>query len=193
MKIEENLQLLNKNILITTTKSEEKMLIKDLYYNIQNQIDEVHVFCNSDLNHHYQGMTNAFYGIDFNNFDLIKYCEENRDIKKLIIIDNILLKKNDNLTFLFLNGKCYDITLIISNEFVQSFDPEIRNNLDYFFTAKHSTHQEIQNLFCSYYIFFTTMEEFKEKMECLQPYEFLITGSKPIINKYQIRNHKQIF
>jgi hypothetical protein len=189
---------LDKAILIVGPKECGKtLLIKDIYSKIQNQIDEIHIFCDQDRISEYQDITNAFYDTDIENIDLIQYSINNVQKNKLFILDDIYLSKknvkSNLLREIIFNGRHYHITFILSNQIVPLFPPELRCNLDYIFLTKHLNYPERQKLFCYFFGFLSSMKEFEDKLNELSFYEFMcLKNYKTALIKYNSKNQENL-
>lgn len=109
--------------------------------------------------------------------DLFKDCKAKKT-KPLVIFDNVInnikFYKSKELMDLFFNARNYGITLIATMEYPLGITPDLRLNFDYVITAQENFHSNIQRLYEHYFGFYTSLNIFKEVLECLEVYEFLV-------------------
>jgi hypothetical protein len=172
----------NKHYLIIGKRATGKtnFIINNIYSKISNEIDNIYIFTASHNYKYYEKITDLFYDIKDVNLvlgDLIKEYK-NKKTKTLVIFDNVInnikFYKNNELMELFYNARHYEITLIATMEYPLGITPDLRLNFDYVITAQENFHSNIQRLYEHYFGFYQTLNIFKEVLECLKVYEFLV-------------------
>ncbi len=172
----------NKHYLIIGKRSSGKtnFIINNIYSKICNQIDNIYIFTASHNYKYYEKITDLFYDIKDVNLilsDLFKECKDKK-IKTLVIFDNVInnikFYKSNELMELFYNARHNGITLIVTMEYPLGITPDLRLNFDYVIVAKEYIHSNIQRLYEHYFGFYQTLNIFKEILECLEVYEFLV-------------------
>lgn len=185
---------LNTKILIMGGKESGKTtLVRDIYSQIQDQIDEVHVF--SNVLSHYTDITNAIYE-DFSLLDdLCLYCKTHHDSKKLVIIENILDHKQfDLLTDLLFNGKSYNVTLILTLQSPLPLKPEYRYIFEYVFASFYDFVSDQKKLYNYYFGMYPSFEGFMTIFSMLEQFDFMAmkVKSSPYVIKYRPHTNHQI-
>ena len=180
----EEFAFLNSKILIIGKRGSGKTtLIKDIYRQLQNDLDEVHVFNQPKLEAPYHEITNAVYS-DFSLLeDIVEYCRKNPSKKKLLILENHCDKKQLNiLDDIFYNGRFMNVTLVIACQYAPPMKPEHRYQLDYIFVANDDFYSNKQKLYTYYFGMFPNLAMFCQIMDSLEQFQFLCT-----INRKQTR------
>lgn len=96
----------------------------------------------------------------------------NVDPRAFLILDDCLAEKKEwindhNMRTIFLNGRHFKTTLLITLQYVMGITPEFRNNTDYIFICKtnqFSTKKKLYDNFCG---MFRTFEEFSYVLDKL--------------------------
>ena len=174
-------------------ESGKTTLVRDIYTEIQNQIDEVHVFSNVSSN--YTDITNAIYD-DFNM--LHNFCisaKEHLDTRKLLIIENIIDKNQLNLLEeLLFNGQHYNVTLIVTLQHPLIMPPQFKYQFNYIFASFYDFISDQQKLYTHYFDMFISLENFQRIFSTLQTFEFLGVKmqSSPYVIKYKPKMHTNL-
>lgn len=193
-KIDNVFRYFNSKILIMGGKESGKTtLVRDIYNEIQDQIDEVHVFSNVSSN--YTDITNAIYD-DFNM--LHNFCisaKEHLDTRKLLIIENLIDKNQVKLLEeLLFNGKHYNVTIIVTLQYPLVMQPEFRHQFNYIFSSFYDFIADQQKLYNYYFGMFHSLENFQRTFNTLQPFEFMGVKmqSSPYVIKYKPNMHSNL-
>ena len=113
--------------------------------------------------------------------DIIKEQRENKDTKQIIVMDDELqvLKVDDNLKELFMNGRCLNIIFIFTLQYPMTLQPDIRYNIDYTFIFKENVESNRKRLYEWYAGVIPTYEIFNSILDqCTQNYECLVIDNK---------------
>ena len=128
---------------------------------------------------HEMGNCNVKILEDFYNKSLKMKKENIKDIKNVLIMDNLYDKDllNDKyFTGIIINGRCINISTILSNQYPLTLKPEIRANMDYLFIFRETNKKNLELLYNNYTkgifdtldIFEQTLNEAtKENYQCL--------------------------
>jgi len=160
----------NTSLIIGSRNTGKTTLINDMIIGIQNEVKEIHYISPSA---HLQKLPyktyNSIEDFDFKNYlEHISYKRnENEGIyNTILILNDCMLNKSifENKSFreLIFNGKCYNITLIISMQFTLGISPEIRANFDNIFLFSEKNMTNIKRLWGHYGGIFSSFNTFKE-------------------------------
>lgn len=174
----EDLNFLNSIVIIYGKKQSGKTyLIKNIYKLIENQIDEIYVFTNPTIND-YKKITNSIYD-DYRLIeDIINHSKTSKNIKKLIIIDDLPHMNNllNSLIEIFHNGKNFNITLLIATSCIFSIKQSYRSQIDYVFINNDYYYSEHQKMFDYFFGMYSSLNEFINDLKKLSLYGFLVTN-----------------
>lgn len=183
----------SKTLIIGKRETGKTSLVRDLYKKIQNDIHEVHIF--SNVTSSYLDISNAIYS----NFSLLEdfaeHCKKYHDLKKLLIIENVIDSKQLNLLEEVLyNGRFMNVTLIVTVQHPLVMKAEYRAQFDYIFAANDDFYSTKQRLYTYYFGMFPTLQIFSETLDSLQQFQFLCSKnvSPPYVTKYKPQLHTDV-
>ncbi len=82
---------------------------------------------------------------------VIKYCQDNPLVQKILIIDDYVKSYGSNLCDFFMNRKLLpNTTLIITSQILKNFTQNMRSNTDYFLFAKPDSKSDIKSIYDSF-------------------------------------------
>ncbi|AEQ33091.1 hypothetical protein CE11_00853 [Megavirus courdo11] len=82
---------------------------------------------------------------------IIKYCQDNPLVQKILIIDDYVKSYGSNLCDFFMNRKLLpNTTLIITTQILKNFIQNMRSNTDYFLFAKTDSKSDIKSVYDSF-------------------------------------------
>jgi|LakMenE01Jun11ns_1017448.scaffolds.fasta_scaffold9826481_2 hypothetical protein len=160
----------NTSLIIGPRNSGKTTLINDMIIGIQNEVKEIHYISPSA---HLENLPYKSYKsieeFDFKNYlEHISYKrnEYGEKYNTILILDNCMTNKsifeNKSICELIFNGKCYNITLIISITFPSGIAPEIRVNFNNIFLFSENNKTNIKRLWDHYGGIFSSFITFKE-------------------------------
>ena len=90
---------------------------------------------------------------------------QNVDARGILIMDDLLAdgakwKKDENIKWIFMNGRHANITLILTMQYQMGIPPDLRANIDYVFICKETKRLELDKLWRNYAGVFTTFDMF---------------------------------
>lgn len=92
-----------------------------------------------------------------------------KDPRILVILDDVIdnpsFMKDEAFRTIMLNGRHYDITLIIAVQYTKSLPPNARGNFDYIFIFKNDIAAEIKKLYTEYAGIFPKESIFKAALQ----------------------------
>ncbi len=108
----------------------------------------------------------------------------------LVVLDNITddssIFRNEYIKQLFMNGRHYKTSLIITVKYALNIPPSLRVNIDYIFIFKDNILANKQRYFDHYARIFPTFEMFCQVMDaCTKNYECLVIDNTTISNKLE--------
>ncbi len=95
--------------------------------------------------------------------------DSNHDLKPdtvllLDSVDQYNIFKNDSIREIFLNGRCYKISLVISIQYLLSLPPILRSNADFVFVFRENINEVVKKLYDNYFGQFKNLEEFRNTL-----------------------------
>ncbi len=194
LPLDNTFRYLNSKILIIGKRESGKTsLVRDIYQQIQNEINEVHVF--SNVASSYSDITNAIYD-DFHLInDFLAHCYHRPDTNKLVIIENLLdvnqIKMIEDLLY---KGKHYNMTIIVTMQYPFVMMPEHRNQFNYMFTSYYDFIADQKRIHDYYFYMYPSFEYFQSLLAKLEDYQFLgvKVQSSPYVIPYKPRLHSNL-
>lgn len=128
--------------------------------------------------------------------DIVSQCRKNQD-KENLKIDTRLVFIVDDLTYqkkamsseilrqIFMNGRHWDISIIVGTQYVLSIPPDIRANVDFLFCLKENVPMNKKRLYNNYFGCFEKFSDFSRVLDtCTNNYEALVLDNTiPSSNK----------
>lgn len=125
------------------------------------------------------------------------------DLRIVIVLDDIGYNrgalKSKIVKFIFMNGRHYDITLILALQHVMQLTPDLRANCDYVICLKESNQRVLKNLYDNFFGIFDKQSHFKNAFAaCTQNYGCMVlnntiqTGNvNDVVNWYKATPDRQ--
>lgn len=173
-------------------------LMKDILYHLhQNKIPRVVVFSGTEEgNDFYQRFVPASYihaGLDLDRLKtvvdaqrkIVKSCRsmegrcEPIDTRLVIVLDDIMYKKHATKTEifgeLFMNGRHWNVSILLSCQYIMLLDVACRSNVDYLVCLREQVPRNRQKLYENFFGMFSRRQDFYHVLdECTKNYEALI-------------------
>lgn len=157
----------NTNIAVIGKHSTGKnWCIKNLIHQIGNQ--STTIISPTDTNFYETSFPNAsiYYGCNTSIIGDIIYDQavknqQNKSKKVTVVIDGCLQSNDNNIKDLFMNGRHYNLTSIITMQYPLGINPELRCNLDYVFIFKDHFERNLKRIYAYYANVFPTYDAFK--------------------------------
>lgn len=94
--------------------------------------------------------------------------------------------KDPNLRFIFLNGRHFKITMILSSQYALDLPPAIRGNTDYVFVLRENVVANQEKLWRNFFGVFPTFKMFQQTlMACTEDYGMLVLNNCAKSNKIE--------
>ena len=122
--------------------------------------------------------------------EIAKYGSTNIDPRAVLILDDCLYDaswtKDKNVRSLFMNGRHYHETFIITMQYCMGIPPVLRTNVDIVFILRETIVSNRKRLYEQYAGMFPTFEIFCQVMDqCTQDYECLVIHNNAKSNKLE--------
>ncbi len=100
------------------------------------------------------------------------------------------LMKDESFKWLFLNGRHYHITVIITCQYMMAMPPDLRTNVDYIFACKENKKDNIERLYKYFFSIFDKYADFKKVFaECTNDFGCIVIDNVSRSNRIE----EQIF
>ncbi|CAM9604612.1 unnamed protein product [Ectocarpus fasciculatus] len=104
------------------------------------------------------------------------------DIRIVIVLDDIGYNKkalsSKILNFLFMNGRHFDITVLLAVQHVMQIKPELRSNCDYVICLQESNKNLVRNLYDNFFGVFEKPAHFRNAFDaCTQNYGCMVLNN----------------
>lgn len=114
----------------------------------------------------------------------------NVDPRAFMILDDCLYDnswvKNTDIRALFMNGRHFKSTLIITMQYALGIPPNLRTNIDYIFILRENIQSNRKRLYEQYAGMFNNLEIFNQVMDhCTENYECLVINNNSRSNKLE--------
>lgn len=108
--------------------------------------------------------------------------DPNTDLRIVIVLDDMGYNRkaltSQILTFIFMNGRHYDITLIVAIQHVMQLTPALRSNTDYVICLKEGNKNVMRNLYENFFGVFEKPVHFKNAFDaCTKDFGCLILNN----------------
>lgn len=107
--------------------------------------------------------------------------DKNTDSRIVIVLDmgyNRKVLTSQIITFIFMNGQHYDITLIVAIQHVMQLTPALRSNTDYVICLKEGNKNVLRNLYENFFGVFEKPVHFKNAFDaCTKDFGCLILNN----------------
>lgn len=115
--------------------------------------------------------------------EIKKYGRTDLDPRAFLVLDDCLYDKtwpNDrNIRALFMNGRHYNVTFIITMQYSMGIPPILRSNIDYVFILRDPILKNQERLYNQYAGMFPSFEIFRQVFtQCTENYECLLVDNK---------------
>jgi len=115
--------------------------------------------------------------------EIKKYGRTDLDPRAFLVLDDCLYDKswpNDrNIRALFMNGRHYNVTFIITMQYSMGIPPILRSNIDYVFILRDPILKNQERLYQQYAGMFPSFEIFRQVFsQCTENYECLLVDNK---------------
>jgi len=113
------------------------------------------------------------------------------DPRAFLILDDCLYNanswtKNEDILWIFMNGRHARITLLLTAQYVMGIPPNLRTNVDYIFICKEPKVNNREKLYKNYAGMFPKFQLFEKVMlSCTQDYGCLVIDNGSISSKVQ--------
>lgn len=103
----------------------------------------------------------------------------NIDTRLILVLDDLMYKKtmtrSEIFSELFLNGRHWSISLILSTQYLMSLDIACRSNVDYLFVLREMIPRNRQKLYDNFFGIFPRKQDFYHVLDaCTRNYEALV-------------------
>ena len=168
----------SKTLIIGKRGTGKTTTVRDIYKQIQNELNEVHIFSNGSESSLYEDISNAIY-TDFTLLeDFTYYCKTNQS-NKLLIIENICDGKQLNLLEEVLyKNRSMNVTVIITAQYSIGIKAEYRAQFDYVFAANEDFYSSKQRLYQHYFGMYPTLAMFCQILDSLDKFQFLCSNGE---------------
>ena len=196
-------------ILVGKKKTGKSTVIQDiLYYSMKNKIPRACIFsgteeANGFFNQFVPG-TFIFDGSnvedqltsilntqrDLTNRKKLGKLRSDLDIRITIILDDLgyarTILKNQIIRQIFMNGRHYGISMIVSCQYCMDISVDLRTNADFIYVFKQNNAQSIKNLYENYFSGFEKKRHFQTVLEaCTSNYQCLVLDNMRPTNSVQ--------
>ena len=121
---------------------------------------------------------------------IVRAYNEKREVdpRAFLILDDCLYDnswvRNTDIRSLFMNGRHYYSTLIITMQYSLGIPPNLRTNIDYVFILRENINANRRRLYEQYAGMFNTLETFNQVMDqCTENYECLVINNNSKSNR----------
>lgn len=117
-----------------------------------------------------------------------KYGGTDLDPRAFLVLDDCLYDKtwpNDkNIRSIFMNGRHYNVTFILTMQYSMGIPPHLRSNIDYVFLLRDPILKNQERLYNQYAGMFPSFEIFRQVFnQCTENYECMVIDNKVQSNK----------
>jgi len=119
-----------------------------------------------------------------------KVVSKDKDIKNdaFLLLDDCMYDKkmirDPNIRGIFMNGRHWRITFMITMQYCMDLPPDLRANIDYIFILRENIIQNQEKLYKNFFGIFPHMDTFKEVMTaCTEGYDCLVLDNTSRSNK----------
>lgn len=181
--------------------SGKSVLIRDLMFHMKSKIPFGLAFSASEEGNGAYGeiMPKSFIYDDFEPGILEKFVNrqkfmvqtKKKNPEAFCIFDDMTydakkFMKDPNLRFIFLNGRHFRITMIISSQYSLDIGPAIRSNLDYVFLLRENVVANQEKLYKNFFGVFPTFNMFQQTlMACTENYGMLVLDNTSRSNQIE--------
>lgn len=105
------------------------------------------------------------------------------DLRIVIVLDDIGYNKgtlNSKIVkFIFMNGRHYDIIVLLAAQHIMQLKPDLRSNCDYVICLKETNNNVMKNLYMNFFGVFEKPSHFKNAFDaCTQNYGCMVLNNK---------------
>lgn len=161
---------LNRSVIIIGKRACGKTeLLKHIYHQIYEQIDEAYLFCEPKI-----ALNDRCHDPD--SFKSVYNQVSSNGKSKLFILDDRVydkdIRESDEFKHLILNKRHTNSTVLITMQYPVNISPLIRCNIDYILTVKDRVYSNQQRMYQMYLGCFPTIKIMLAYLDTLEPYEF---------------------
>ena len=188
-------------VMLAKRGSGKSVLIRDIMYRMRHRIPCGIAFSASEEGNGAYGqmMPKSFIYDDFDPLVLEKFVNrqkymiqnKKKNPEAFCIFDDMTydakkFMKDPNLRFIFLNGRHFKITMILSSQYALDLPPAIRGNTDYVFVLRENVVANQEKLYRNYFGIFPTFQMFQQTlMACTENYGMLVLDNTSKSNKIE--------
>ena len=181
--------------------SGKSVLIRDIMYQLKSKIPFGLAFSASEEGNGAYGemMPKTFIYDDFDPELLEKFVNrqkymvqnDKKNPEAFCIFDDMTydskkFMKDPNIRFIFLNGRHFRITMILSSQYALDLPPAIRSNCDYVYALRENVVANQEKLYKNFFGIFPTFNMFQQTlMACTENYGMLVLDNTSKSNKIE--------
>ena len=116
--------------------------------------------------------------------------EEEVDIRSFLIFDDCLFDdswaKDKNMRLIFMNGRHYKITFLLTMQYPLGIKPHLRTNIDYVFILRENITKNRMRIYENYAGMFPSFDAFSQAMDqCTENFECLVIANNANSNRLE--------
>jgi len=124
------------------------------------------------------------------NMEITKYKSSDLDARAFLVLDDCMYDsswtREKLIRLLFMNGRHYNITFIMTMQYPLGIPPNLRANIDYVFILRENVIANREKIWKQYAGMFPSFHAFNEVMQqCTENYECLVIDNKTNSNKLE--------
>lgn len=128
---------------------------------------------------------------------------DDTDLRIVIVLDDVGYNKgalkSKVVKFIFMNGRHYDIIVVLAAQHIMQLTPDLRSNCDYVVCLKETNSQVMKNLYSNFFGIFERPSHFRNAFDaCTQNYGCMVLNNKvqtgnvnDVINWYKATPNRQ--